>query len=84
MALVLVIIPYYNAELWIRDTLQSVLGLVEDLDDIEIIVVDDGSTDNSAQIIEKDFPFVHLIRTENQGHSRARNVGTKASSGKFI
>ena len=77
-----VIIPCFNAEPWIRETLQSVIE--QGFEDIEVIVVDDGSTDSSAGIIEREFPFVHLIRTKNQGPSKARNLGTQQSKGEFI
>lgn len=77
-----VIIPCFNAERWIRETLQSVIG--QGLNDIEIIVVDDGSTDSSARIVEDGFPSARLVKTGNQGASKARNIGTDSSSGEFI
>lgn len=82
MPLTSVIIPCFNAGPWIRQTLQSVI--TQGLDDMETIVIDDGSTDESANIIEKEFPFVHLIRTKNQGASKTRNLGTEVSKGGFI
>ena len=82
MPLISVIIPCFNAEPWIRQTLQSVIS--QGLDNMEIIVIDDGSTDESANIVEKDFTFVRLIRTKNQGASKARNLGTEISKGEFI
>jgi len=76
-----VIVPLYNAERWVRACLQSVaLQTVE----IEIIVVDDGSTDKGASIVAEEFRFARLIRTPNQGASRARSVGTAAATGTFI
>lgn len=77
-----VIIPCFNAEPFIQETLQSVLN--QGINGIEIIVIDDGSTDNSALIVEKQFPSVRSVRTENQGPSKARNLGTKLSKGEFI
>jgi len=77
-----VIIPCFNAQPWIRQTLESVI--TQRLDNIEIIVIDDGSTDGSANIIEKEFPSAHLIKTENQGASKTRNLGTEISKGEFI
>lgn len=79
-----VIIPAYNAESTIGATLDSVVSQKFPVQQLEIIVVDDGSTDDTAHIVKSDFPFVHLIRTENQGPSHARNIGTQASSGEFI
>lgn len=81
-ALISVIIPCFNAELWIRESLNSII--IQGLQNIEIIVIDDGSTDESAKIIEKEFPDAHLIRTKNQGASKTRNLGTEISKGEFI
>ncbi|MDD5449331.1 MAG: glycosyltransferase family 2 protein [Candidatus Omnitrophica bacterium] len=80
--MVSVIIPCFNAEKFIREALYSVLN--QKIDDIEIIVVDDGSTDNSASIIKEEFPSVSLVKTENRGPSSARNLGTSLSKGEFI
>ena len=82
MAIISVIIPCLNAQRWIRQTLQS--AITQRFDNIEIIVIDDGSTDESANIVEKEFPFVRLIRTNNQGASKARNLGTEISKGELI
>jgi glycosyltransferase involved in cell wall biosynthesis len=77
-----IIIPCYNAAPWIREALRSATG--QGLDDTEIIVIDDGSADDSAGIVEREFPSVRLVRTKNQGPSKARNLGTKLSSGRFL
>ena len=77
-----VIIPCYNAKIWISDTLQSAAG--QDISDIEIIVIDDGSVDGSADIVAKTLPSIKLIKTKNQGACMARNIGIKASKGEFI
>ena len=82
MPLVSVIIPCFNAETWIRETITSVLG--QDLDNIEVIVVDDGSTDRGPEVVRTEFPSVQVVRTANQGPSRARNLGTELSAGQFI
>jgi len=77
-----VIIPYFNAAKWIRETLASVAE--QAIQDMEVIVVDDGSTDEGAKNFEQDFPFVQLVRTGNQGPSLARNLGFSLSKGEFI
>ncbi len=82
MAYVSVIIPCFNAAPWVREALESVGS--QGVPDVEIIVVDDGSTDSTARIVEEEFPSVRLIKTENQGPSRTRNLGTRMSSGKFV
>lgn len=77
-----VIIPSYNAEKWICDSLASVGA--QNIPGLETIVVDDGSTDRSADLVRREFPQVELIRTTNGGHARARNIGFAASHGEFI
>jgi len=81
-AAISVIIPCYNAEGWIGEALQSVLD--QDVPTPEIIVVDDGSTDRSAEVVRETFPAVRLARIEKSGVSRARNVGTKMATGQFL
>jgi len=80
-----VIIPVYNAKDFLRDCIQSLLN--QTLQECEFIFVNDGSTDNSKEIIEKyqkqDSRIV-LINQENQGISGARNTGVEASKGMFI
>jgi len=82
MKLVSLIIPVYNAKSWIKETINSIFSL--GIADLEIIVIDDGSTDTSVEIIEIEFPSVTLIRTANFGASHARNVGTAVATGKYI
>ena len=77
-----IIIPCFNASRWVRETLQS--ALVGHSADTEIIVIDDGSTDDTAHIVAREFPQARLIRTRNRGASHARNTGTAAASGEFI
>jgi glycosyltransferase involved in cell wall biosynthesis len=81
-----VIIPAYNSVRWIAATLESVRAQKrDDLEvDVELIVVDDGSADGTADLVEREFPEVHLVRTPNRGASQARNLGTKLARGEFI
>ena len=80
-----VIIPVYNVEKYLRECLDSVLN--QTLTDIEIICINDGSTDNSLQILEeyaaKDKRFI-VISQENQGQSIARNRGIDIANGDYI
>lgn len=82
-----VIIPVYNAEKYIFACLES-LSLQDMKDDeLEIICVNDGSKDNSANIIQKfadTCSYIRLIHKENRGVSSARNVGIREATGKFI
>ena len=79
-----IILPCYNGSLWISDAVKSVLR--QTLDDFELVIVDDGSTDNSKSIIS---PYlgderVHYIYQENRGFSGAVNRGIKESKGDLI
>lgn len=78
-----IIIPCYNAEKWIGETLENVFSQHGNYQ-IEVIVVNDGSTDNSEKIIKTNFPNVILITTENMGASNARNIGFNISKGDYI
>lgn len=77
-----VIIPVYNCAPVITRCLDSI-----DYSEAEIIVVDDGSKDNSADVVRKyieNHPNVRLIQKENGGVSSARNVGIESATGKYI
>ena len=77
-----VVIPCFNSEAFIRDTIQSALS--QTFPAIEIIVVDDGSTDDSARIAEQFGDPVRVIRQANQGESVARNLGIDRARGDWI
>src|SRR5690625_5076160 len=78
-----VVIPLYNKELSIRNTLQSVLD--QTFTDFEIVIVNDGSTDSSAAIVEEfTDPRIRLIHQENQGVSAARNKGIEEAKYDWI
>ena len=78
-----VVIPLFNKEQIIEKTLRSVLS--QDYDDFEVVVVNDGSTDRSAEIVNRiDDSRIRLIEQENGGPSKARNTGTKYSKGDWL
>ncbi len=78
-----VVIPLYNKESSIAHTLNCVLN--QTYNNFEVIVVDDGSTDNSASIVEQfTDPRIHLIRQKNGGVSAARNKGIDEAYGKYV
>ncbi len=77
-----VVIPCFNAADFIRETLFSVLAQTHL--PTEIIVVDDGSTDGSAEIAARIDRRIRVIRQANAGESRARNVGIDAAVGEWI
>jgi glycosyltransferase involved in cell wall biosynthesis len=81
--LVSILIPCYNAERWIAQTLESVL--CQTYRDLEVIVVDDGSTDGTVEVVRSYVnKGVRVIRQSNSGASAARNVAFRESSGAFI
>lgn len=85
MALVSIVIPIYNVEKYLKEALESVIN--QTYKNLEIILVNDGSTDNSGKIArnyEKLDKRVSVINQVNQGLSEARNVGLKKSTGKYI
>ena len=87
LPLVSVIVPAYNAERFIEDTIASVLA--QDYSPLELILVDDGSTDNTLDILKK---YEHLdqvkilqhINGKNKGVSTTRKLGIDHANGKFI
>lgn len=68
-----VVIPCYNARPYIAATLRSVQAQVGF--DLDVVVVDDGSSDGSPELVERDFPGVRVVRQANQGVAVARNRG---------
>lgn len=85
MPVVSIIIPAYNASRFIRQCIESILN--QDFHDWELIIIDDGSTDNTKKICEEYISTnrkIHLITQQNQGVSVARNKGLCISSGDFI
>jgi glycosyltransferase involved in cell wall biosynthesis len=80
MALVSVVIPAYNAAAYLGETLRSVQA--QTYRNIEILVVDDGSTDDTAAIAAR---FgVRCLTQPNQGQAAARNAGIRAANGRYI
>ncbi len=84
-ALISIIIPVYNVEDYLRECIDSVIN--QTYKNLEIILVDDGSTDSSGAICdeyaEKD-SRIRVIHKENSGPSATRNVGIKNAEGKYI
>lgn len=84
MVKISVIMPVYNSSDFLSMSLDSVLN--QTIDDIEIICVNDGSTDNSANILKKysEFDFIKIINQENLGSGEARNKGMSFATGEYI
>lgn len=80
-----VIIPVYNQEKYLRECLDSVCN--QSLQNIEVICVNDGSTDNSREILEiyaKQDSRIHILSQKNQGAGAARNLGMQVARGKYL
>jgi glycosyltransferase involved in cell wall biosynthesis len=80
--LVSVIIPTFNGARHIRETLASVAA--QTYPHLEIIVIDDGSTDATGSIVSEVAPHATLIHQPNLGHPAARNAGIRSSTGDFL
>lgn len=80
--LVSVVIPAYNSEKFITEAIESALR--QDYSPIEIIVVDDGSTDNTFDIASSFGNRVIVLQQANQGAAVARNLGIRKANGKYI
>ena len=83
--LISVIVPVYNVEKYLEKCLNSLVN--QTYQNIEIIVVDDGSTDNSGRIADDfalKYDIIKVIHTKNGGLSAARNVGIENAGGEYI
>lgn len=80
-----IIIPMYNAEKYIEDCLKSIFN--QKFQNIEVIIVNDGSIDRSLNIVYKYMKLnsnIKVVNKENGGVSKARNIGIKESKGKYL
>jgi len=82
MPLFSAIIPTYNRAHFIARALDSVFA--QELEDREVIVVDDGSTDDTADVLRRYEPRIRLIRQANLGPGAARNAGARLATGTYI
>lgn len=82
MPKVSIIIPCYNVEKWVEECVISAID--QDYKNKEIIVIDDGSEDNTFEILQRFKEKIKVIRQENQGVINARRNGVNNSSGEYI
>ena len=86
LCIVTIIIPVYNTERYLRQCLDSVIN--QTFKDFECICINDGSTDNSYNIlkeyVQKDNRFTVINLPENKGQGNARNKGINIAKGKYI
>jgi glycosyltransferase involved in cell wall biosynthesis/SAM-dependent methyltransferase len=81
LALVSVVIPCFNQAAFLDEAIESVLA--QTYPHFELIVVDDGSTDNTAEVASR-HPGVRIVRQDNQGLAAARNAGLRTTRGDFL
>ena len=77
--------PVYNASEFLNMSINSLIK--QSFNDLELICVDDGSTDNSLEILNKfssKYDFIKVIRQKNMGSGKARNNGIDNASGDYI
>lgn len=80
-----IIIPVYNVQAYLEECLNSIVN--QNIDNFEIIVINDGSTDGSEDIIDKftrRYKFIKKVNKKNGGPGAARNIGIKLAAGKYI
>jgi glycosyltransferase involved in cell wall biosynthesis len=80
--LVSVIIPNYNYAHFLKESVNS--ALTQTYSNIEVIVVDDGSTDNSLEVLYQLPNEIIVVESENRGSCVARNLGMALASGQYI
>ncbi len=79
------IIPVYNSQQYLKNCLDSILN--QDLQELELICVNDGSSDNSLNILNdyaKKDSRIKILNQQNQGQGAARNKGIKAAKGEYL
>lgn len=80
-----VIIPIYNVENFIEECLDSIIS--QCFDEMEVIAVDDGSTDNSGAIADKyslKYPYIKVFHIKNRGYANACNIGLNEARGEYV
>jgi hypothetical protein len=79
-----VVIPLYDLRDFVAEAIESVLAQTLDPSAMEILVIDDGSTDGGGEVVARYAPRVRCLRQENRGLSAARNAGIRASRAPFL
>lgn len=80
-----IIVPIYNVEKYLEECLNSIVSQTQV--DLELVLINDGSTDSSLSIAERyvmKYPFVKLINQSNKGLSASRNIGIQESTGDYL
>lgn len=80
--LISVVVPCYNARAWVADAVRS--ALQECASPVEVLVIDDGSSDGSGALVREECPTVRVVTTLNRGVSHARNLGIELARGELF
>lgn len=83
MAVISIIVPFYNSEKYIKDCVESLLSQQFPANDYEIIFVDNNSTDSSVNIVKR-YPRIKLVSEGRQGSYTARNRGIREAAGRIV
>jgi glycosyltransferase involved in cell wall biosynthesis len=76
------IVPVYNGERYLAETLQSILG--QGIESLDVIVVDDGSTDGTTGVVRRFGSAIRVLHQANAGPAAARNLGLREARGHFV
>lgn len=82
MTKISIIIPVYNTEKYLKECIDSILS--QNFEDVEIICINDGSTDGSLEILKSYSQKIKLVNKENSGAGDSRNIGLNLASGEWI
>lgn len=82
LPLISCIVPVYNGERYLREALDSIFA--QAYPNLEVIVVDDGSTDGTEKVVAAYGERIHALRQSNRGPAAARNLGLGAAKGEFV
>ena len=83
--LITILVPFYNVEKYITQCIESIIN--QTYKNLEIILIDDGSTDNSLKIckeFQKNDSRINVIKKKHEGVSSSRNIGIKIAHGEYI
>ncbi len=82
--IVSIIIVNYNGEKFLKNCISSIYSLNYPINKLDIILVDNRSTDNSIKVVESNFPNVRIIKNDENNYCKANNIGIKNAKGEFI
>lgn len=85
--LITIIMPVFNSSIYLKSSLNTIYSQIKRISSVELLIIDDGSTDETfkiCQFYESKYYNIHYLYQEHKGVSAARNLGLKAAKGKYI